>query len=75
MNEFVAEKNPGPIKPDVEVKKQDLTPRKRRRSGLDTKIGSNANREAGYETSDESGNSFYIIVLGAMILGQHDLTL
>ena len=67
LNEFVVENNPGPIIP--EVKKQDLTPRKRRRSGLDPKIESNGNREAGYETSDESGNSFYIFVLGAMILG------
>ena len=60
LNEFVGEKNPGPIIPDDEVKKQDLTPRKRRRSGLDLKIGSNENREAGYETSDESGNSFFL---------------
>ena len=74
LNEFVGEKNPGPIIPDDEVKKQDLTPRKRRRSGLDLKIGSNENREAGYETSDESGNSFYIFVLGAMVLG-HDFRL
>jgi len=52
-------RTPGRIIPDVEGKKQDLTPRKRRRSGLDPKIGSNENREAGYETSDESGNRLH----------------
>ena len=48
--------NPGPVIP--EDKKQDSTPRKRRRSGSESKISSIESCEAGYETSDESGNSF-----------------
>ena len=50
--------NPGPVIPDVEDEKHDSTPRKRRRSGSDSKISSIESCEAGYETSDESGNSF-----------------
>ena len=60
--------NPGPVIPDVEDKKQDSTPRKRRRSGSDPKISSIESYEAGYETSDESGNSFYELFFGSVIL-------
>ena len=56
--------NPGPVIPDVEDKKHDSTPRKRRRSGSDPKINSTESFEAGYETSDESGNSFYVLYSG-----------
>ena len=50
--------NLGPVIPDVEDKKQDSTPRKRRRSSSDSKISSIESFEADYDTSDESGNSF-----------------
>lgn len=53
--------NPGPVIPDVEDKKQDSTPRKRRRPV------SVESCEADYETNDESGISFYEIVFGSML--------
>ena len=58
---------PGPVIPDVEDEKHDSTPRKRRRSGSDSKISSMESCEAGYETSDESGNSFDEFVFGSVI--------
>ena len=45
--------NPGQIDSDL---KPNSTPRKRRRSSVDLQM---ENHEAGYETNDESGNSFY----------------
>ena len=44
--------NPGQIDSDL---KPNSTPRKRRRSSVDLQMESH---EAGYETNDESGNSF-----------------
>ena len=68
--------NLGPVIPDVEDEKHDLTPRKRRRSGSDSKISSIESCEAGYETSDESGNSFFTnLSSGLCYLGQFVISL